>query len=829
MRVTQSWMVDVVRGGAPDFVTTPAALDAAFVRVGFEIESLEEFPEITGPLVVGRVLEIEELEGFKKPIRFCRVEVGENEPRGIVCGARNFAEGDLIVAALPGVVLPGDFAIAARKTYGRTSDGMICSVTELGVGDDHSGILVLEPGSAAPGDDARDVLGLVDCAIDVNVTPDRGYAFSARGLGRELAASFDLPFVDPADRSIAAAASTGGGNSPSVRIDEASSATRYCAQVVRGIDPAAQSPWWMRKRLLVAGVRPISAVVDVTNYVMLELGQPLHAFDAAHVTGTITVRRASVGEKLTTLDGTDRTLDADDVVIADDSGPIALAGVMGGAHSEVSDATTDVILESARFDPVAVFRSGRRHRLSSEAGKRFERSVDPELAPVALARAAELLVELAGGQADPTYTDVRVDVPAGVIVIDADLPDRVAGVEYPDGTTVRRLEQVGCTVTGTGPLTVEPPSWRPDLRGPADLVEEVVRLEGLEDIPAVAPSAPAGRGLTPSQRRRRAIGRALAVSGHVEVLPFPFLPADVFDAWGLPADDPRRATVRVLNPLESDRSELATTLIPNLVEMAVRNITRGQRDVALYTIGQVVLGDADSHPVGPIDVSGRPTDEQIAELYGSLPRQPLSVAVVLAGNREPAGPWGAARAVDPSDAFEAARVVAEASGVTVRMVADDHLPWHPGRCARVVADGPDGLVDVGWAGELHPRVVEASGLPARSCAVEIDLDALPIGSELPAPTLSAFPAVLQDVAVVVDAAVPAADVQDALAHGAGELLEEIRLFDVFTGERLGEGRKSLAFALRFRASDRTLTEDEASEARLAAVAHAERTVGARLR
>ncbi len=262
MRVTQSWMVDVVRGGAPDFVATPAALDAAFVRVGFEIESLEEFPEITGPLVVGRVVEIEELEGFKKPIRFCRVEVGESEPRGIVCGARNFAEGDLIVAALPGVVLPGDFAIAARKTYGRTSDGMICSVTELGVGDDHSGILVLEPGSADPGDDAREVLGLADCAIDVNVTPDRGYAFSARGLGRELAASFDLPFVDPADRSVAAAASTGGGNSPSVRIDEASSATRYCVQVVRGIDPTAQSPWWMRKRLLVAGVRPISAVVS---------------------------------------------------------------------------------------------------------------------------------------------------------------------------------------------------------------------------------------------------------------------------------------------------------------------------------------------------------------------------------------------------------------------------------------------------------------------------------------------------------------------------------------------------------------------------------------
>jgi phenylalanyl-tRNA synthetase beta chain len=467
--------------------------------------------------------------------------------------------------------------------------------------------------------------------------------------------------------------------------------------------------------------------------------------------------------------------------------------------------------------------------LPSEAGKRFERSVDPELAPVALARAAELLVDLAGGQADPTYTDVRVEVAGVVVVIDADLPDRVAGVTYPEGTTRRRLEQVGCTVSGSDPLSVEPPSWRSDLRGPADLVEEVLRLEGLEDIPAVPPTAPPGRGLTPSQRRRRAIGRALAATGHIEVLPFPFLPADAFDTWGLPSDDPRRATVRVLNPLESDRSELATTLIPNLVEMAVRNITRGQRDVALYTIGQVVLADASAHPVGPIDVSGRPSAEQIAELYGSLPRQPLRVAVVLAGNREPAGPWGPARPVDPSDAFDTARVVAEASGVTVRMVADDHLPWHPGRCARVVADGPDGPVDVGWAGELHPRITEASGLPARACAVEIDLDALPIGTTLPAPTLSAFPAVLQDVAVVVDAAVPAADVQDALARGAGPLLEDIRLFDVFTGERLGEGRKSLAFALRFRAPDRTLTEDEASGARLAAVAHAEEAVGARLR
>jgi phenylalanyl-tRNA synthetase beta chain len=825
-------LTESLQRGAADFAASTAEIDAGFVRVGFEIEDVEDFPTITGPLVIGRVAQITELTEFKKPIRFCQVDVGEDAPRGIVCGARNFAEGDLIVAALPGSVLPGDFAIAARKTYGHTSDGMICSVSELGIGTDHSGILVLAPGTADPGTDALTALGLDDTAIDVNVTPDRGYAFSVRGLARELAASFDLPYVDPAGTEARAADGGSSVDAWPVRIDPASSATRYCAQVIRGVDPTAVSPWWIQKRLLVAGVRPISAAVDVTNYVMLELGQPLHAFDAAHVTGTIVVRRASPGETLTTLDGAERTLDPDDVVIADDRAPIALAGVMGGAESEISTDTVDVILEAANFDAVSAFRTGRRHRLSSEAGKRFERTVDPQITALALARATDLIVEIAGGRADPGHTDVAVETPPATVTIAPDLPDRVAGITYAPGTTVRRLEQVGCVVSegADGTLQVVPPSWRSDLRQSADLVEEVLRLEGLENIPAVPPSAPAGTGLTREQIRRRSVGRALAMSGFVEVLPFPFMPAGVLDLWGIDGDDPRRATVRVLNPLESARSELNTTLLPGLVEMAVRNLARGQRDVALYTIGQVMIADENIHPVATVDVTRRPTADEIAELMGSLPRQPLRAAVVLTGAREPAGPWGPGRPVEASDAFDAARVIGRASGVELSMVAAEHVPWHPGRCARVVADdGAGGSIDVGWAGELHPAVIDRAGLPPRTCAVELELDLLPLSSVLPAPQLSLFPAVLQDVAVVVDAGVAAADVERALVAGAGALLEDIRLYDVFTGSQVGEGSKSLTFALRFRAADRTLTEDDASGARDAAVAHAGEVVGARLR
>ncbi len=402
-------------------------------------------------------------------------------------------------------------------------------------------------------------------------------------------------------------------------------------------------------------------------------------------------------------------------------------------------------------------------------------------------------------------------------------------MEYEPGAAVNRLTQIGARVdeddADPAILVVTPPSWRPDLVQPADLVEEVLRLEGLDKIPSVLPTAPAGRGLTSGQKRRRAIGKSLALSGYVEVLPTPFLPAGVFDQWGLAADDPRRATTAVLNPLEADRPHLATTLLPALLEALSRNVSRGFADVALFSIAQVVQPSGETRAVELIPTHRRPTDDEIAALDASLPHQPVHVGAVLTGLREPRGPWGPGRPVEAADAFEAVRIIARASGVDVTLRAAQHLPWHPGRCAEVVVDGRV----VGHAGQLHPAVVERSGLPKGTCAVELDLDAVPITESLPAPQVSPFPAVFQDLSLVVADDVGAQAVIDAVRDGAGELLEDVALFDVYTGPQIGEGRKSLTLALRFRAPDRTLTEDEASAARDAAVAAAADRLGAVLR
>lgn len=833
MRVAQSWLTDIIQRTTPEWSVTPEELDAGFVRVGLEVEEVDKLQRVGGeiehPLVVGRVAEITELTEFKKPIRFCKVDVGNPELQEIVCGATNFAVGDLVVVVLPGGVLPGGFAISSRKTYGHVSNGMICSVAELGIGKDHSGILVLEPGTAEPGYDANDLLGLDDTIIELNITPDRGYCFSVRGLSRELACGFDLEFADPAVRTLP----DDEADAWPVRLEPESKCTRFAVRRVTGVDPKAVSPWWLQRRLLLSGVRPISPAVDVTNYVMLELGQPLHAFDGSKLNGSLVVRLANKGETLRTLDETERVLDAEDVVIADDSGVISLAGIMGGATTEVSPESTDIVLEAATWNPLFAFRTARRLKVVSEAGKRYERVVDPELNVVALDRAAALLAEIAGGTVESALTDVRVPLPPiEPIRIDLNLADRVAGVTYPTGTSARRLAQIGCAVavdvdetTGHGQLVVTPPSWRPDLAQPADLVEEVLRLEGLEQIPSVLPAAPAGRGLTAAQRRHRAVSRALAFTGCVEVPPPVFLPAGVFDTWGLDADDPRRNTSRVLNPLDVERSELATTLLPGLLEVAGRNISRGVRDLAIYGIAQVVLPGPDTRAIEALPVDRRPSDEQIAELIASLPDQPVHIGAVLTGRREPRGPWGPGRAAEAADVFALADAVADAADVTIERRAAAYLPWHPGRCAELVVDG----VVIGHAGELHPAVLERAGLPPRTCAVELDLDALPLRESLPAPVISPFPAVLQDVSVSVEKTVPAASVESALRTGGGELLEDIALFDVYEGAQAGEGRKSLTYALRFRATDRTLTEDEASAARDAAVGAAAAAVGAVLR
>jgi phenylalanyl-tRNA synthetase beta chain len=824
MRLPYSWLREIVQAGAPGWDVSADELEQTLIRIGHEVEEIIPVGPVTGPLAVGRVSEIEELTEFKKPIRAVKVDIAEAGPRDIVCGATNFAVGDLVVVALPGAVLPGDFKIATRKTYGRISDGMICSTAELNLGTDHSGILVLPPGTAEPGTPAADLLGLDDVVFHLAITPDRGYCLSVRGMARELANAYDLDYVDPADVPPLPA----DGDALPVTIEPGTGVLRFGLRPVAGIDPTAVSPWWLQRRLLLSGIRAISPAVDVTNYVMLELGHPMHAHDRSLITGGFKVRFAEPEETVVTLDDVERKLDPGDVLIVDDIATAAIGGVMGAGTTEVRDTTTDVLLEAAVWDPAAVSRTQRRLHLYSEAGRRYERFVDPAISVAALDRCAALLADIASGTIEPRLTDWRGDPPREdwshpPVRMPADLPARTSGVNYADGTTQRRLSQIGAAVVTDGDqVTATPPSWRPDLRQPADLVEEVLRLEGLEIIPSVLPQAPAGRGLSPVQKRRRAIGKSLALNGYVEILPTPFLPAGVFDQWGLPADDPRRNATQVLNPLESDRPQLATTLLPGLLEALGRNVSRGAVDAALFAIAQVVESTAEIRAVERIPNDRRPTDEEIATLDASLPRQPQHVAIVLAGLREPAGPWGPGRRADAVDAFEAVRVIGRAAGVEMTLRAAHYLPWHPGRCAEVVI----GDTVVGHAGQLHPAIVERSGLPKGTCAVELDLDAIPITEAMPAPAVSPFPAVFQDVSLIVGEDVAAQTVIDAVRDGAGDLLEDVRLFDVYTGPQIGEGRKSVTLALRFRAADRTLTEDEASAARDTAVKTAADRVGA---
>lgn len=838
MLIAQSWVTRLLGHANPGWEVSSEELDSGFVRVGFETEGYEAIAETTGPLVIGRVESIEELTGFKKPIRHCMVNVGDangtGELQSIVCGARNFVEGSTVVVSLPGAVLPGNFAISARETYGRMSAGMICSAAELGLADkQNSGIITLDPSVGEPGTDARPILGLADTVFDVNITPDRGYALSARGLTRELASAFNLTFTDPAlDPAVAgidiSGVPTAEGLLIDVTLEPATKARRFGLRKVSGIDPKAESPFWMQRELMLCGQRPVNAATDVTNYVMMLLGQPMHAFDADKVAGSLVVRNAVAGEKFETLDHVVRELSDEDVVICDDNGISSLAGVMGGTVSEISEETTNVYFEAATWDQITTARTSRRHKLSSEASRRFERGVDPAIVEVALDVACALLTQIAGGTIESGRTLVGEVEAMPTIAMKASRPSQLAGVEYSTETVISRLQEVGCDVTATGDvLEVVPPTWRPDLGESADLVEEVLRLEGLEAIPSIVPNAPVGTGLTPAQKRRRAIGHALAYNGYLEILPTPFIRQDTFDTWGLEADDPRRNVVTVQNPLDADYAVLGTTLLPSMLEALARNIARGQTSLKLFGLQQVAIKRGSGFSPMP-SVKKRPTQAEVQEVLDSLPLQPLYVATVGTGNIEFEGPWGTGREYTYADAIESARVVARAAGVELELAntgEEGYLPWHPGRCAQLLVDGEV----VGHAGELHPQVIERLGLPKRTCAMELNVTALALTEPAPAPVLSAFPTLKQDLALVVDEATPAESVRKVIAEAAGQLLEKVELFDVYRSESLGEGKKSLAFALTFRAKDRTLTDDECSEGRLAAAQAAAEKFGATMR
>jgi phenylalanyl-tRNA synthetase beta chain len=885
MLVPLSWLLEYAAlqpaaDGGPDVSEVARRLTAA----GLEIEGIDHVGQDITDVVVAQVLDIEELTGFSKPIRYCRVSYGPDQERSVICGAVNFSAGDRVPLALPGAVLPGGFTISARKTYGHVSDGMICSAAELAIGDDHSGILVL-PESAPLGADFADYAGLRDEVLDVNVTPDKGYAMSVRGVARELAIAFGADYTDPADLGLPGADELGRPSAEvyPASIEDTTACDRFVLREVRGIDPARPTPLWLRVRLARAGVRSVSLAVDVTNYLMIELGQPLHAFDRASLSGPIVVRRARPGERLETLDHVVRDLDQDDILITDSSGPISLAGTMGGLATEVTGHSRDLVIEAAHFSAAGTARMSRRHRLESPASARFARGVDHELPLRASARAAALLTELGGGTVMPGCTHASAPIEQVSVVLATDYPDQVAGMVYGLDTVTGRLRQVGCEVSVSGEaaglppstaaaiggilpsrhvrhehgrhdragqlMTVVPPSWRPDLTDPSDLAEEVIRLEGYEKIPVRMPRAPAGRGRTARQRMRSSMGRALADAGYVEVLSSPFASAADADRLQLSADDPRRGGPVIANPLSEEEPLLRTTLLPGLLRVLGRNLGRGFADVALFETGTVFLTRANAPRSAPIlRVDRGPTVSEVAALEAALPEQPQHVAAVLAGDVEQAGWWGSGRLASWADAVEAARIVLRISRTEFSVEADQQEPWHPGRCAALYLQPSEGKQWLaGYAGELHPRVIQAFGLPPRSCAMELDLSAIETAAAdlgpVQAPVISAYPPATQDVALIVERSVPAADVEAALTAGVTKLaaagngegadgrivLEDVRLFDVYTGEQAGPGRKSLAYTLRFRAPDRTLTAEEAAAARQAAVAEAARQTGAVLR
>ena len=825
MKVPLSWLAEFVDLGENQ---TPHDVMAQLVRVGLEEEGAHG-GGLKGPIVVGEVLEfVEEAQANGKTIRWCQVRVatsGAEAIRGVVCGARNFFVGDKVVVTLPGSELPGGFQIAARKTYGHVSDGMIASSRELGLSEEHDGILRLSEIGLDPevGTDAIKLLGLDESAAEVNVTPDRGYALSIRGVAREFSHATGNAFTDPVSK-VTPQVGKGFGLvvSDSAPIHETQGCSRFVLLGVEGIDAKAQVPDWMRNRLKLAGMRSISIAVDITNYVMLELGQPLHAYDLAKLTGGITVRRAKEGEKLQTLDGKLRELDQEDLLIADESGPLGIAGVMGGASTEVSESTSSVILEAAVFDQISIARSARRHKLPSEASKRFERGVDPELAPYAAARAAQLLVELAGGKLSGLGAEFNQVLKRTGISMELSFPESYVGVTYSKAEIVSSLEAIGAKVELKGEtLTAVAPSWRPDITHKTDLVEEVARLVGYDKIPATIPVAPPGRGFTPRQQFRRRVLAGLTGAGFVEVLNYPFVSGEENQLFT------GQQGIELENPIQSERSQMRRSLLPGLVQAAGRNLSRGFSNLALIEEGSVFL-DARSKGMTVLPVGNvRPSAETLQQLNDSIPLQPRQLAGVAMGEWTEAKLGIAGVAAGYPQMVDAVAQVISLSGAVFELVQAEISGLHPGRAANVLVAG----AVVGHVGELHPDIALANHLPRRVGVFELNLDK--IFSLSPAIVLAGevnpMPAATQDISLLVAEDIPAATIAKTLVSGAGELLEEIKLTDDYRGQGIAEGKKSLTFALRFRAKDRTLTQAEATVARDAAVLLATKNHGAELR
>ncbi len=785
-----------------EFIDIPnieiADIVGAFESLGHEVEEAYQLEASFTGVVVGKVIEVAAHPNADK-VRVCQVDIG-GETSEIICGAWNFEAGAYVPVAVPGAILGGDFTITQREIRGVVSNGMICSEAELGLGDDADGIMVLNddyPDSIeAVGTDFAAIVGFPDVYLDIAITPNRPDCMSIVGLARELGARLDLPLarrtpeLGVVEDAVPLTISIQDDRCP-----------RFTARTVRGIS-VGSSPHWMRRRLSLGGMRPINNVVDASNYVMMELGHPSHAFDRSRLGDSIGVRRAAAGETITTLDDLERTLDAEDIIVVNGADePVSIGGIMGGASTEVHADSVEVVIESAMWFPPMILHSSKRLQLRSEASARFERGMDPNFTMTVADRVAELLVAHAGGTAGSAY-DVYPS-PVEPLVIEYPLSEtkRILGIDLDAPTSKSYLEKLDFSVTGDDPLRVVVPTRRPDVRRPIDLVEELARLHGFASIPGSVVSGTGG-GLPADIVAERKLRRVLTALGLSEAMTFAFIGPRDLDVLQLAEDDPRRDAIAVVNPLRDEEGVMRTTLLPGLIKTVAANHARGFVDLGYFEIGKVFLRSG-----------------------GVLPAQPDHLGFILTGERG-GDIGGEAHTVDVRDGIGIVERLSTTMSTPMAIEPAVGSGFHPGRCGQIVFDGQV----IGTVGELRPSVAVAAGLKGRVVMGEMALAPLiAVADPWTLAPPSSYPPVVFDLAFETGADVRAGSIVKTIRDAGGPELESVSIFDVYSGAGIGEGRISIAVRLSIRAPDRTLTESEVAPMRKAIVEAVESSHDATLR
>ncbi|RMF45305.1 MAG: phenylalanine--tRNA ligase subunit beta, partial [Deltaproteobacteria bacterium] len=801
MIVTVNWLREFV-----DFNADVEDLAHRLTMAGLEVEAIEHIGADLDSVVVARLLSVEKHPEADR-LTVCQVDTG-SEQLQIVCGATNHKTGDLVALAQVGSVLPGDFKIKKSKIRGQVSMGMLCSEKELGLSEESAGIMILPEGLDL-GQPVFEALGLKDTRIEIGLTPNRPDCLSVYGVAREVAALYGVPLKKPEVRvSETGPAATGV---TSVSIEEPEHCPRYMARVVKGVR-IGPSPAWLVRKLESVGQRSVNNVVDITNLIMLELGQPMHAFDFDLLRqGRIVVRLAGENSRFTTLDGQERELKATDLVICDGEGPVALAGIMGGENSEIGDKTCNILLESAYFKPTTVRRTAKRLGIHSESSHRFERGTDINMVPFALDRAAMLVAELAGGEVAEGAIDAYPSPfePAR-IELRMQRCNEVLGLDLNTDKARQHLESIGitCDTVADDRLSCGVPSFRPDLEREIDLIEEVARLAGYDTIPV---AMPVSRLIDNEAREhKRFVDRArdcMVGQGFNEIVSYSFISPQAWDQLGLSAGDPRRQVIRLLNPLTEEQSVMRTTLVPSMLQTVAGNLAYRSHDLRLFELRPVFMPARDGE---------------------GEHQEPWRLSLALSGRRSPLGWASEEQAVDFFDLKGACELLFGHLGIEgVSWQADAGEPWlHPGKSARLLV----GKVQVGVAGELHPEIQSRLDLEQTVYVAEIDIEQL---GAMPRPgirfsKLSRFPDTFRDSAILVDDDLGAEQVLEIVRQASPKFAEDVVLFDLYRGKGVPEGKKSLAFRVRYRSFDQTLTDEQITRAHDKIIRRLEKEFDARI-